>query len=183
MTNLIEYMDLGTSLASGRMSIELCESKTANAFFKEYHYLRRARRSKKLCYEVFIGELPVGFLEFSYPIWSHRAGIIPPYKPGEVVELSRCCLIDNAPKNSESCAISKAILKLKNDWLAFTKIPPKLIISYSDRERGHQGGIYKAANFQVIATSHTLRHRHGSLHHPRPYSTGTEKMLYARALA
>ena len=177
---LSEFMDFVIPQLSKHLRILKITNREANAFFRKYHYLHRIRRSKKICYAILIKGVVVGFLEFSYPIWHRRRGVIPPYKQGEVVELSRVCLLDSAPKNSESCAISKALKQIKSDWKSSTGIMPKVVVSYSDKKgQGHSGGIYKAVGFKIIGVSHRKTHRCGSMRHPHPYSSDDGKLLYA----
>lgn len=184
MSELVEFMDFSVQKIAKHLVVARAKNKQANEFFKEHHYLHRTRHSKKLCYSVSIKGVLVGFIEFSYPIWHRRKGVIPPFKQGEVVELSRLCLHDNAPKNSESCAISKALKLVAPDWKALTGIEPKLVVSYADlKGQGHSGGIYKAVGFDVIGVSHRfMRPRHRSPHHPKPYSTNGGKLLFGLRL-
>lgn len=179
MSELVEFMDLSVPKLSRHLKASKAKNEEANRFFEKHHYLHRVRRSKKVCYSVSIKGVVVGFVEFSYPIWHRRKGIIPPFKQGEVVELSRVCLLDVAPKNSESCAIGKALKLLPNDWKLLTGIAPKLVVSYADlKGQGHSGGIYKAVGFEIIGVSHRKNQRCGSSHHPNPYSTNSGKLLF-----
>lgn len=56
-----------------------------------------------------------------------------------VLELTRLYLVDEAPKNSESRALSM-IRRFVRTW--FPNI--RLLLSYSDPEAGHSGAIYEA---------------------------------------
>jgi len=182
MSELINFMDFSTPKLSNSLKVLRAENDDANQFLKEHHYLHRARHSKKICYAVMISGVRLGYIEYSYPIWSRRKGMIPPLKNGEVIELSRVCLLDVAPKNSESCAISRSLKKLPKDWKAMTGIKPKLVVSYADKaEQGHTGTIYKATGFKVIGVSHRKCGRR-SPHHPNPYSTHDGKLLFAISL-
>jgi len=177
-------MEFSMEKLSQYVTVARATKSEANEFFKKHHYLHRVRRSRKVCYSVSIQGIVVGFIEFSYPIWHRRRGVIPPYKQGEVVELSRLCLLDNAPKNSESCAISKALKLLSHDWKSLTGISAKLVVSYADlKGQGHSGGIYKAVGFKLIGMSHSFnRRRYGSSHHPNPYSSDAGKLLFGLRL-
>ena len=62
----------------------------------------------------------------------------------DVIELRRLCCIDDTPRNAESFFISRAIKMLKIDWGG------KVIVSYADKEYGHEGTIYKASNFKRL---------------------------------
>lgn len=61
-----------------------------------------------------------------------------------VIELRRLCCIDDTPRNSESFFIGKAIRLLKKEW------GKGFVVSYADKEYGHDGTIYKASNFKMI---------------------------------
>lgn len=64
--------------------------------------------------------------------------------PDNVIELRRLCCVNDTPRNAESFFIGKAIKLLKQDWGG------KIIVSYADKEYGHQGVIYKATNFKMV---------------------------------
>ena len=60
------------------------------------------------------------------------------------IELSRLVLLDHCLKNSESRFIGFQLRWLKkNSW-------PTRVISFADPHHGHQGVIYRAANFQYL---------------------------------
>jgi hypothetical protein len=63
-------------------------------------------------------------------------------KPTDVIELRRLCCVDATPKNAESFFIGQTFKLLRKIWL-----PDGVIVSYSDKEYGHVGTIYKATNF------------------------------------
>lgn len=62
----------------------------------------------------------------------------------DVIELRRLCCIDNTPKNAESFFIGKSLRLLKKEWGG------SIVVSYADKEYGHQGTIYKASNFERL---------------------------------
>ena len=61
-----------------------------------------------------------------------------------VIELRRLCCIDETPKNTESFFIGKSLRLLRKDW------GRGIVVSYADKEYGHEGIIYKASNFKMI---------------------------------
>lgn len=65
----------------------------------------------------------------------------------EIIELRRLCCVDKTPKNTESYFIGYTLRWLRNN----TKL--KKVISYSDLQYGHSGGIYKASNFKYFGQS------------------------------
>jgi len=62
----------------------------------------------------------------------------------QVIELRRLCCVDDTPKNTESYFISRALKLLKKNWQG------AVVVSYSDKEFGHNGTIYKASNFKLL---------------------------------
>lgn len=63
-----------------------------------------------------------------------------------VYELNRLCTNDNLDKNANSFFISQALQKLPQ---------PIIIVSYADKNVGHNGYIYQATNFMFSGESHT----------------------------
>ena len=63
-----------------------------------------------------------------------------------VYELNRLCTNDNLDKNANSFFISQALKKLPH---------PIIIVSYADKNVGHNGYIYQATNFMFSGESHT----------------------------
>jgi hypothetical protein len=95
-------------------------------------------------------------------------------KEKEVLELHRLCLVDDAPKNSESYFISRCLRWLKQN----TDI--KTVVSYADENYGHIGTIYKAANFDYLGETSPSRmiSFNGKLYHDKAIRTkykGTRK--------
>jgi len=64
--------------------------------------------------------------------------------PDDVIELRRLCCVDNTPKNAESFLIGRSLRLLRKDWGG------KVVVSYADKEYGHEGVIYKASNFKCL---------------------------------
>lgn len=62
--------------------------------------------------------------------------------PDEVLELRRLACIDDTPKNTESFFIGATLRWLKKNTHVRT------VVSYADANYGHEGGIYKATNFE-----------------------------------
>lgn len=84
----------------------------------------------------------VGVCVYTRPAGAAAAQKYYPEEPDKCLELRRLCLIDETPKNAESYFVSRTIkwLKKNTEW--------KFIISYADPEQGHEGVIYRAANFK-----------------------------------
>lgn len=63
---------------------------------------------------------------------------------GETWELARLWLDDSVPQNGESFLISKAVKYIKRHH---PKV--KMLVSYADPSAGHEGVIYRAANWKA----------------------------------
>jgi len=87
----------------------------------------------------------IGCVCYGGPVGRGAAlSISPLVKIDDVIELTRLVCLDgeNYGRNLESYSISQSLKLLKKD---FPEI--KVIISYSDTEQNHRGGIYMASNF------------------------------------
>lgn len=62
----------------------------------------------------------------------------------KVIELRRLCCVDDTPKNAESFFIGKSLRLLRKHWMS------GIVVSYADKEHGHDGTIYKASNFKMV---------------------------------
>lgn len=62
----------------------------------------------------------------------------------DVIELRRLCCDDEAPRNSESFFIAKALKLLRSSWAG------RIVVSYADKQYGHTGTIYAASNFKKV---------------------------------
>ena len=61
---------------------------------------------------------------------------------GETWELARLWMNDSVPQNGETYFISKAIKYIRHNFPAV-----KVLVSYADPSAGHEGVIYRAANW------------------------------------
>ena len=84
----------------------------------------------------------IGVMVYGNPVGrSAAASFSESVKLGEVWELTRLVILDGYGKNIESYCIAQSQRFIKK---YYPKI--KVILSYSDCEQGHLGGIYKATN-------------------------------------
>ena len=83
----------------------------------------------------------------------------------KVIELRRLVLLDEAGRNSESRVIGMMLrwLKANSDM--------EVVVSYADPAHGHDGTIYRAANFKYVGLSgkdkKLLDPETGKVHHSR----------------
>ena len=143
-----EYFD------KSKVIIRKIDKSTAKEMIIKYHY----SHTFSLCtvaygvfyitdnIDLFFGgneEKLIGAVIYGGPVGRGTAlSISPLVKIDEVIELVRLFIFDGFGRNIESFCISKSLYLLRRD---FPKI--KVVISYSDTEQNHNGGIYQASNF------------------------------------
>lgn len=132
-----------------KLNLMVIPNSEANQICKKYHYLHRARTGgQQISLGIFYeGEL-LGIFVFASPTFIKKKGLIPPLRQGEVIELARMWLSDKIPKFGETCSLGKALKEIGKIWYSKYSIQPRAIVSFADLEAGHEGKIYKAANFE-----------------------------------
>jgi hypothetical protein len=94
----------------------------------------------------------IGVCVFGNPVGrSAAASFSSEVKLGEVYELTRLWIADGYGKNIESYVIAQCFKYIKQH-----RPHIKVILSYSDSEQGHMGGIYKATNAYYQGTQIAL---------------------------
>lgn len=131
MFNLHNYPDF--SFASYKVA--LVDRKTASSFICKHHYSQSCP-NVVLYYGLFLNGDIVGCAAFGHPAMRHQSSCY-----NVDIELRRLCLLDKAPKNSESFFIGKTLKDLKRKGY-------KKVLSLADPEHFHTGVIYRASNFR-----------------------------------
>lgn len=116
--------------------VRLIPYKQARRIIEQNHYLGYAPCGCKFCLGVYADSELVGVMIFGHPIARME-------EQESTLELTRMFLFDS-PKNSESKALS-----LAEKWIKSNRTERRLI-AYSDTAEGHQGIIYRAANWKLI---------------------------------
>lgn len=119
------------------ITISNCSDKVRDDFLTAYHYLGKLGR-KSFNYTALHGDELLGVCCFATPTRNESLG---DFKIGELWELVRFCTI-NEVHNMASWFLAKAIKAFKVDCQSL-----KRVISFADPTFGHQGTIYKAANW------------------------------------
>ena len=101
-----------------------------------HHYAKRVP-SISFANGLFDGADLIGVITFGAPASRHMQVGASPGNPGAVIELNRLCVLDSAPRNTETWFIARALKML----------PPFIVVSYADTVHGHLGFVYRAANF------------------------------------
>ncbi|MDD2967665.1 MAG: hypothetical protein PHN64_09375 [Desulfovibrionaceae bacterium] len=125
--------------------------KVARSIIIAHHYSKRVVNNSYLHLGVFREGAFEGVLQFGYALNPARAGkVVADTAQGQYMELNRMWLSDDAPRNSESRAISYAIKYIK-------RVCPTVawIQSFADERCGGLGVVYQAANFLYIGSHKT----------------------------
>lgn len=143
-----------------RVQLEVIPTKTANAIFTKYHYLHRGRVMAQVAYGIYFNGIMIGAMSFALPMLSCK---YQGYHQMEILEFARMWLRENIP-HLATCAIGKALKRIKGDWEnKFPHLPKvKAIVSWSDTIY-HKGTIYKASNFKYIGRTKGAMQGHGLL--------------------
>jgi hypothetical protein len=127
-------------------TVELCERQEIRNFIETYHYSKNINGCiSDFCFKLLNEDKKIiGAMFFG------RLAMRNQYKrfngdESKVIELRRLCCIDDTPKNTESFFIGRALRILSKVWRK-----DGIVISYSDKEHGHFGTIYKASNFKQL---------------------------------
>ena len=114
------------------------------AFIEKHHYSKSINGCiADYCYALYNGDEMIGAMFFGRMAMANQWKRFSD-KENEVIELRRLCCIDDTPKNTESFFIGKSLKLLRKEW------GRKIVVSYADKEYGHEGTIYKASNFKMV---------------------------------
>ena len=142
---------------------------TAKEFIERWHYSGKAPTGKNIYFGwLFHGELyavadyGIGVNPYQASFLSRKSGF--QVTNDNLVELKRLCRVE--PKIDSlplTAFLSRCHKILASDGYRF-------VVSFSDPEEGHNGGIYKAANFLALGQTNAENHAidsSGTKHHRR----------------
>jgi hypothetical protein len=146
------------------LAIELVESRQQRQLFQEllsrYHYLGYAMPyGARLQYLVYVSRPQrevVGCVQFSSPAWRMKArdqwigwdDATRKLRLQHIVNNSRLLVVARI-RNLASMALSRALKRLRADWMRQYGVDPWLLETLVDRQRFY-GGCYRAANWTVL---------------------------------
>lgn len=140
-------------------------SKEGKEFIKNHHYSKGCHNGP-MCYGLFDKNELIGVCAFANPCSENvRSSVFGKDYKNFVTELHRLVLLDDAPKNSESFFIVRALKELKKD-----KPNIHAVLSFADATENHFGIIYQATNAFYTGTSGKATFyldSNGRLRHPR----------------
>ena len=126
-------------------------SREARALIIANHYSRRVVNNSYVNLGVYLAGDRVGALQFGYALNPHRGDrVVAGTGVTEYLELNRMWLDDDAPRNSESRALSFAIKYIR-------RVMPQVnwIQSYADERCGGCGIVYQACGFLYLGCHKT----------------------------
>lgn len=124
----------------------------ARAVITRFHYSHRVVNNSYLHLGVYLDGAMEGVLQLGYALQPARAGaVVEGTVQGEYMELNRMWLSDEAPRNSESRAISYAIKYIRRACPMVAWIQ-----SFADERCKGLGVVYQAANFLYLGCHVTV---------------------------
>ena len=146
-------------LDKSKCTIRSCKFSDIRHIFEKYHYKKGAMGGGiSICFAMFINDELVGGSVMGKP--RHEK------KDKNCIDIRRMACLDSAPCNSESWFLSQII-----KWCA-SNTDYNYVLSYSDKTVGHNGTIYKAANFKNVGETTPTKYVdwNGRIYHPRSLS-------------
>lgn len=122
--------------ANDNYEVRQIEPKLAHPILLNVHYAKRVP-SISYAFGLWERETLIGVCTFGTPSSRHLQVGAHPADPSLVIELNRLCVLDCAPRNTESWFLARCLKFL----------PPRIVVSYADTAQGHFGYVYRAANF------------------------------------
>jgi hypothetical protein len=122
-------------------TIQKIDQRSAEMFVSQYHYAG-GMGNAGICYGLFSCGCLIGVIVFHTPISENvRKSVYGDSRKDEVSELHRMAIHPDAPQNTATYFISRALDALKEHRPQYTAI-----LSFADTTEGHDGTVYQAAN-------------------------------------
>ena len=120
-------------------------------FIENHHYSKSAEVAPMYCFKLECKcGYQIGAMIYSKPAtnntWKSYKSLGAETEE-DVLELRRLCCVDNTPSLTESWFIGASL-----DWLV-KNTDKKVVVSYADPDKGHEGRIYQASNFKYEGKS------------------------------
>jgi len=133
------------------------EREIAVPFIEQWHYSHCVPTGKNVFFGWYTDDSLYAVADYGIGVNCYQAQYLATrtghdVTPSNLLELKRLCRVEPKQENMPLTRFLKICHKrLKNDGIQF-------IIAFSDPERGHNGGIYKAANFTYLGKTNAERH-------------------------
>ena len=145
--------------------------KEARPFIEKWHYSARCPTGKNIFFGWFIDDILYAVADYGIGVNPYQAKFLSDQlgycvENDKLLELKRLCRIEpKLDKFPLTSFISKCHKILKKEGYCY-------IVSFSDPNHGHSGGIYKAANFTSLGKTNAETHavdKDGNIRHRRFY--------------
>lgn len=177
-----------------RIEVERANLEWANALVEDRHYLHRRvhPRAHPFAYRVLLDGSECGVIVMATPHFVKQTRLFG--YPGlptkwQTLMIARVWLDPSVQLQQSnghascvaSCALGQMLRRVQRDWLLHH--PPRfpeqpyhirLVMAYADTGAGHEGTIYRAANFEYWGDTQNTRRRHTT----RGEHDGSVKRLY-----
>lgn len=141
------------------MVLHRIDLKTARPFIEQWHYSKRVPTGRNIFFGWFyedsallyaVSNYGIGVNPYQYQFLERELGI--KYTQDTLLELKRLCRIE---PRVETAPLTQFLAQCHRSLVL---LGVRAIISFSDPEQGHTGGIYKAANFQHLGVTNPEWH-------------------------
>lgn len=142
------------SLKVGDWVVRQTAHSEAVSFIRKHHYSKSCPRVRVYTFGLFREVLltPIkGASVWLPPLPAVGAAVFPEGDPHRVLSLSRLAVAPEVPRNAASFLIGRSIREIKRDknW--------DCLVTYADTRMGHEGGIYKATNWEYMGLTPPTR--------------------------
>lgn len=125
--------------------VKVVPKKVADAVVIANHYSGKVCQNSQISFGVYFGDLLMGALQYGPSIDKRRTSGTIGVGMNEYLELNRMAMHPDAPKNSESRAISVTLRMLRKQYPHL-----RAILSFADGTQCGDGTIYRASGFMLV---------------------------------
>lgn len=151
--------------------VKLIHHRIAKRFIEKWHYSARCPTGKNIFFGWYIDGMLYAVADYGIGVNPYQAQSLSKMTgldihKEELIELKRLCRIE--PKN-EKLSLSMFISKCHRMLALYGY---RYVVSFSDPNYGHSGGIYKASNFKYLGKTNPETHAidsSGTIRHRRLY--------------
>lgn len=142
--------------------VRLVSFATAKEFVERWHYSHCIPKGKNICYGLYVEAELYAVIVYGNGVNPYQASFL---EVENVFELKRMCRSE--PKREEfplTQFISKTLKLLQKDYKV------DCVVAFADPEHGHEGGVYRAANFAKHGETQAEYHlidKDGNIRHRR----------------
>ena len=153
-------------IPSHKFEVRFISQKEAKPFIEQWHYSKRCPTGKNIFFGAYLGDTLYAVADYGIGVNPVQAAYLArvtglPVSKSNLIELKRLCRIEPPMSLPLTKFLRICHLLLREQGVTF-------VVSFSDPANGHNGGIYKAANFKHLGKSNAEWHvvdKNGVLRH------------------